>query len=127
MGIGTSLNVAWQESLVCITLGKHGQEKWDFVERCMAGKPRMYNSWKTWARECDDRSKNSAFYDEEEDENVGSDALGCYLFPQAPKCRQWDMSDDDDDVGYTHITTNTLSPEQKEYLRKRLLEPVRRL
>merc|ERR1719213_1621827 len=82
---------------------------WDFIERCMAGKPRMYNSWKTWARECDDRSKNSAFYDEEEDENVGSDALGCYLFPQAPKCRQWDMSDDDDDVGYTHITTNTLS------------------
>merc|ERR1711871_917918 len=44
---------------------------WDFIERCMAGKHRMYNSWKTWARECDDRSHSSAFYDEEEDHSVG--------------------------------------------------------
>jgi hypothetical protein len=37
--------------------------------------------------------------DEHEDENVGSDELGCYLFPRAPKCRGWDMLNDDDDVG----------------------------
>ena len=90
------------------SVGRSWKEKWDFVERCMAGKPRMYNSWKTWARECDDRSKNSAFYDEEEDENVGSDALGCYLFPQAPKCRQWDMFNADDDVGFTDLPRRSL-------------------
>ena len=87
------------------------QEKWDFVERCMEGKPRMYNSWKTWARECDDRSKNSAFYDEQDDEYVGSDELGCYLFPQAPKCRVWDILNDDDDVGMNVIRKGHWRPD----------------
>eukprot|EP00943_MAST-04B_sp_MAST-4B-sp1_P007621 g7621.t1 len=36
---------------------------------------------------------------DERDQSVGSDALGCYLFPQAPKCRGWDMLDDEDDTG----------------------------
>ena len=81
------------------------QADWDAYDRCatkcLVGKPRMYNTWMTWRRVCDERcdylirqdslpEQNS--YDLEE--NAGSNELGCYLFPQAPVCNQDHLSED---------------------------------